>query len=79
MPPSPMARRALAALLVSPPQALAPQPKKPNSRRNLDLAIGRLCAKMGDEPGHALRMRHGCVLIEGHWAKCSTEVARLCD
>ena len=27
------------------------QPKKPNSRRNLALAIDRLCAKTGDEPG----------------------------
>lgn len=25
----------------------------PNSRRNLDLAIVRLCAKTGDEPGRA--------------------------
>ena len=27
------------------------QPKKPNSRRNLDLAIDRLCAKTGDKFG----------------------------
>lgn len=26
------------------------QPKTPNSRRNLDLAIDRLCAKTGDGP-----------------------------
>lgn len=32
------------------------QPKKPNSRRNLNLAIGRLCAKMGDEPGRVKRL-----------------------
>lgn len=30
-------------------------------------------------PGYTLRMRHGCVLIEGCCAKCGAEVARLCD
>lgn len=29
------------------------RPITPNSRRNLDLAIDRLCAKTGDEPGRA--------------------------
>ena len=32
------------------------QSKKPNSRRNLDLAIDRLCAKTGDEPGRVKRL-----------------------
>lgn len=32
------------------------QPKTPNSRRNLDLAIDRLCAKTGDEPGRVKRL-----------------------
>lgn len=32
------------------------QPKKPNSRRNLDLAIDRICAKAGDEPGRVKRL-----------------------
>ena len=32
------------------------QPKKPNSRRNLDLAIDRLCAKTGEEPGRVKRL-----------------------
>lgn len=31
------------------------QPKTPNSRRNLDLAIDRLCVKTGDEPGRVKR------------------------
>ena len=30
--------------------------KRPNSRRNLDLAIDRLCAKAGDEPGRVKRL-----------------------
>ena len=30
-------------------------------------------------PGYTLRMRHGCVLIEGRCAECGAEVARLCD
>ena len=33
-----------------------PQMKRPNSRRNLDLAIDRLCAKAGDEPGRVKRL-----------------------
>lgn len=32
------------------------QMKRPNSRRNLDLAIDRLCAKAGDEPGRVKRL-----------------------
>ena len=31
-------------------------PKTPNSRRNLDLAIDRLCAQTGDEPGRVKRL-----------------------
>lgn len=30
--------------------------KRPNSRRNLDIAIDRLCASTGDEPGHVKRL-----------------------
>lgn len=30
--------------------------KRPNSRRNLDIAIDRLCADSGDEPGHIKRL-----------------------
>lgn len=42
-------------------------------------AFCRNCGTTEFAPGHTLRMRHGCVLIEGHCAKCGTEVARLCD
>lgn len=31
------------------------KPKTPSSRRNLDLAIDRLCAKTSDEPGPVRR------------------------
>ena len=31
------------------------QPKTPNSRRNLDFAIGRLCAKTDGESGQRKR------------------------
>lgn len=30
--------------------------KRPNSRRNLDIAIDRLCADSGDEPGRVKRL-----------------------
>lgn len=30
--------------------------KRPNSRRNLDIAIDRLCASTGDEPGRVKRL-----------------------
>ena len=29
--------------------------------------------------GYTMRMRCGCVLIEGRCAKCGAEIARLCD
>ena len=32
------------------------EPRRPNSRRNLDLAIDRLCASTGDEPGRVKRL-----------------------
>ena len=37
------------------------------------------CGTTEFAPGYTLRMRHGCVFIEGCCAKCGTEVARLCD
>ena len=37
------------------------------------------CGTTEFAPGYTLRMRHGCVLIEGCCAKCRAEVARLCD
>ena len=37
------------------------------------------CGTTEFAPGYTLRMRHGCVLIEGCCAKCGAEVARLCD
>ena len=37
------------------------------------------CGTTEFAPGYTLRIRHGCVLIEGCCAKCGAEVARLCD
>ncbi len=37
------------------------------------------CGTTEFAPGYTLRMRHGCVLVEGRCAKCGAEVARLCD
>ena len=42
-------------------------------------ALCRNCGTTEFAPSYTLRMRHGCVLIEGRCAKCGAEVARLCD
>lgn len=46
------------------------------------LLVNAFCHNCGTTefaPDYTLRMRHGCVLIEGCCAKCGAEVARLCD
>ena len=55
--------------------------KIPERIRKL-LLVNAFCHNCGTTefaPGYTLRMRHGCVLIEGCCAKCGAEVARLCD
>ena len=42
-------------------------------------AFCRNCGTAEFAPGYTLRMRCGCVLIEGNCAKCGSEIARLCD
>ena len=62
-------------------EALREWKKTPEHIRKLLLA-NALCHNCGTTefaPGYTLRMRHGCVLIEGRCAKCGAEVARLCD
>lgn len=62
-------------------EALRERKKIPEHIRKLLLA-NAFCHNCGTTefaPGYTLRMRHGCVLIEGCCAKCGTEVARLCD
>ena len=62
-------------------EALREWRKIPEHIRKLLLA-NALCHNCGTTefaPGYTLRMRHGCVLIEGCCAKCGAEVARLCD
>lgn len=62
-------------------EALREWRKIPEYIRRLPLA-NAFCHNCGSAefaPGYTLRMRHGCVLIEGCCAKCGAEVARLCD
>ena len=62
-------------------EALRERRKIPEHIRRLLLA-NAFCHNCGTTefaPGYTLRMRHGCVLIEGCCAKCGAEVARLCD
>lgn len=62
-------------------EALRERRKIPEHIRKLLLA-NAFCHNCGTTefaPGYTLRMRHGCVLIEGCCAKCGAEVARLCD
>ena len=62
-------------------EALRERRKIPEHIRKLLLA-NAFCHNCGSAefaPGYTLRMRHGCVLIEGCCAKCGAEVARLCD
>lgn len=62
-------------------EALREWKKTPEHIRKLLLAnaLCRNCGTTEFAPGYTLRMRHGCVLIEGRCAKCGAEVARLCD
>ena len=62
-------------------EALREWQKLPERIRKLLLANAfcRNCGTTEFAPGYTLRMRHGCVLIEGRCAKCGAEVARLCD
>ena len=62
-------------------EALREWRKIPERMRKLLLA-NAFCHNCGTTefaPGYTLRMRNGCVLIEGRCAKCGAEVARLCD
>ena len=62
-------------------EALREWRKIPERIRKL-LLVNAFCHNCGTTefaPGYTLRMRHGCVLIEGCCAKCGAEVARLCD
>ena len=62
-------------------EALRERKKIPEHIRKLLLA-NAFCHNCGTTefaPGYTLRMRHGCVLIEGCCARCGAEVARLCD
>jgi hypothetical protein len=62
-------------------EALREWKKIPEHIRKLLLANAfcHNCGKTEFTPGYTLHMRHGCALIEGRCAKCSAEVARLCD
>ena len=62
-------------------EALREWRKIPEHIRKLLLANASChnCGTTEFAPGYTLRMRHGCVLIEGRCAKCGSEVARLCD
>ena len=62
-------------------EALREWRKIPERMRKLLLA-NAFCHNCGTTkfaPGYTLRMRHGCVLIEGRCAKCGSDIARLCD
>ena len=62
-------------------EALREWRKIPEHIRKLLLA-NAFCCNCGTTefaPGYTLRMRHGCVLIEGRCAECGAEIARLCD
>lgn len=62
-------------------EALREWRKIPEHIRKL-LLVNAFCHNCGTTefaPGYTLRMRHGCVLIEGCCAECGAEVARLCD
>lgn len=62
-------------------EALREWKKIPEHIRKLLLtnAFCHNCGTTEFAPDYTLRMRHGCVLIEGCCAKCGAEVARLCD
>ncbi len=62
-------------------EALREWKKIPEHIRNLLLASAfcRNCGTTEFAPGYTLRMRRGCVLVEGCCAKCGAEIARLCD
>ena len=62
-------------------EALREWKKIPEHIRKLVLANAfcHNCSMTEFAPGHTLRMRHGCVLVEGRCAKCDAEIARLCD
>ena len=62
-------------------EALREWKKIPEHIRKLLLinAFCHNCCTTEFAPDYTLRMRHGCVLIEGCCAKCGAEVARLCD
>ena len=60
-------------------EALREWRKIPEHIRKL-LLVNAFCHNCGTTefaPDYTLRMRHGCVLIEGCCAKCGAEVARL--
>ena len=62
-------------------EALREWKKIPGHIRKLLLA-NAFCHNCGTTefaPGYTLRMRHGCVLVDGNCSKCGAEVARLCD
>lgn len=62
-------------------EALREWKKIPERIRKLLLA-NAFCHNCGTTefaPGYTLRMRHGCVLVEGNCVKCGVEIARLCD
>ena len=62
-------------------EALREWRKIPERIRKLLLtnAFCHNCGTTEFAPGYTLRMRHGCVLIEGRCAECGAEIARLCD
>ena len=62
-------------------EALGERRKTPEHIRKLLLA-NAFCHNCGTTelaPGCTLRIRHGCVLVEGCCTECGAEVARLCD
>ena len=62
-------------------EALREWKKIPEHIRKLVLANAfcRNCGVAEFAPGYTLRMRYGCVLIEGRCAECGAEIARMCD
>lgn len=62
-------------------EALREWRKIPEHIRRMLLANAfcRNCGTAEFAPGYTLRMRCGCMLIEGNCEKCGAEIARLCD
>ena len=63
------------------PEAVREWERLPERVRRLLLANAfcRNCGVAEFAPGYTLRMRYGCMLIEGRCAECGAEIARMCD